>query len=129
MDSKDKLILSKLLSLATKQQKIITKLAQAQATGAEPDVEANKAYLQSAWQTAGMNSLPGTPIGTPTVTYTPGGMNGTVRIEGNYMLTGEIPADKREKFQATLNTQIKTQKPELDGKVSTVFKDPPLRRS
>lgn len=119
MSDNNKLILRKLVALAEKQQKILVKLAQA----AQDDSQANIQYLKSTWQTACLNS--GVPGATPTVQYTPGNQQPDgVTIEGNYMVTGEIPVASREKFLRTFKAQIVAQKPELDGKVSTIFKDP-----
>ena len=120
MNPKDKKIIEKLLSLAEKQQKILTKLAQA----AQEDIEGNKAYLASAWQTAGANM--GVPTSNPTVEYKepePGSDPG-VTLGSSYVVTGPIPANARNKFVTTFKAQISAQKPELDGKVSTIFTGP-----
>lgn len=119
MNNKEKEILTKLVALAEKQQKILVKLAQV----AQEDTQANVQYLKSTWQTAALNS--GVPGRTPDVQYTPGStQDDGVVIGGNYMVTGEVPAASRDKFLQTFKAQIASQKPELDGKVSTIFKDP-----
>jgi len=120
MNSKEKLIIQKLLAIAEKQQKVLTKLAQA-----GEDVEANKAYLKQAWQTAGLNTGI-SEMWTPTVEFTPGGPSSTdpgVTLDGNYVVTGAVPVTQREKFLRTFKAQVASQKPDLDGKVSTIFKD------
>lgn len=123
MNSKDKQIIEKLLSLATKQQKVLTKLAQANAQYAQ-NVDANKEYLKRTWQTAGLNTGI-SAMSTPTVEYTAGGPGADgITIGDNYVVSGVIPANQREKFLATFKAQVSAQKPELDGKVSTIFKDP-----
>jgi hypothetical protein len=124
MNSKEKQIISKLLKIAENQQKILSKLAQV----SQEDVEGNKTYLKSTWQTAGLNSGI-TAMKDPYVQYTPGTTDPSGTITGsNYTLTGEIPVNKREQFLNTFKTQIKTQKPDLEGKVSTIFKDPATRQ-
>lgn len=121
MNSKEKLIIERLLALATKQQKVLTKLAQANMQ--QNETEANKGYLKQTWQVACLNS--GVPGHTPTVEFTPGNTSADgVTVEGNYMVTGEVPAAQREKFDRTFKAQIAAQKPDLDGKVSVIFKDP-----
>lgn len=123
MNPKEKLIIEKLLALANKQQKVLTKLAQANMQRAE-DVEGNTKYLQRAWLTTVVNT--GAFQGrTPDVKYTPStNANDGVVIEGNYMVSGEVPVQYREKFERQFRSIIDSQKPELDGKVSVMFTDP-----
>lgn len=120
MTPQEKQIIRKLLALATKQQKVLTKLAQMQ-----EDVEGNKSYLKNTWQTAGLNTGISEMM-SPTVEYRPGGPASTegVTTGSNYVVTGTIPVAQREKFLKTFKAQVVAQKPELDGKVSTIFKDP-----
>lgn len=119
MNSKEKLIITKLLSVAERQQKTLMKLAQV--TEADPGIVQ---YLKSAWQTAALNSGV-TSVSSPSITFKPGSAEAEgVMVGENYMVTGECPADKREAMQKNLSNQIKSQKPELDGKVSTIFTDP-----
>lgn len=124
MDNKDKLIISKLLKLASKRQQILVKMAQTVPTD---DSKANIEYLKSAWQTAALNS--GVEVAsTPTVNYTPPAQVDGTDLSGNYTVSGEIAANKRELMLRQFKNQIKSQKPELDGKVSTIFNDPTTPR-
>lgn len=121
MKSKDKVIIGKLVALAEKQQKILTKLAQA----VQEDVEATKKWLSSAWITAAINS--GVPGMTPeSVDYNPGGPSDIPNVtEGSiYAVTGVIPDKARLQFKDTFERQIAAQKPELVGRVGMIFKDP-----
>lgn len=125
MDTKDKLIINKLLKVALKQQKILMKLAQAVPAD---DSQANIQYLKGAWQTAALNSGV-TEVLSPTVQHTPGSTNPDgVVIGDNYMVTGEMPINKRELMLRQFKNQIASQKPELDGKVSTIFSDPSTKQ-
>lgn len=114
-----KLIISKLLKLAGDQQKVIQKLAQLVQNVQDPNV----AYLQRAWQTATVNS--GVPqVSTPEVTTNPGSTQGNVQVGGTYTINATgIPQNNtlRQKLIDTFKTQVKTQKPDLDGKVSIMF--------
>lgn len=113
--------LKKVLAVLQKQQVILKKLAQA--APAQGDVEQNKQYLKTTWQTAGLNAGV-TSMSTPTVTFQEGSQSDDgVTIEGSYVVTGPIPANLREKFNQTFRAQIAAQKPELDGKVSAIFQD------
>ena len=119
MNNKEKQILSKLIALADKQQKILVRLAQA----AQDTPEALTSYLKNTWMTAALNS--GVTGATPTVKYTPGSQTATGETIGdNYMVTGECPVAAREKMLRQFKAQIASQKPDLDGKVSTIFQDP-----
>jgi len=112
--------MKKVLAVLQKQQTVLKKLAQA--APQQEDVEANKAYLKQTWQVAALNS--GVEGHTPQVTYTPGSnVNGGVVSEGGYTVTGPVPANKRELFNKQFYNQIKSQKPDLDGKVSTIYQD------
>lgn len=116
--------LKKVLSVLQKQQVILKKMAQAQ----QLDVESTKQYLKNAWQTAGLNAGI-TEMSTPTVNYNPGADVGDptqlVTVDGSYTISGPIPAKLREKFNQTFYAQIKSQKPELEGKVSAIYNDLP----
>lgn len=116
--------LKKVLAVLQKQQVILKKLAQ---TTPPENVEENKNYLKTTWLTAGLNSGI-SQMSNPNVSYTPPADVGyedgsTVNVAGNYMVSGPIPANLREKFNQTFQAQIKAQKPELDGKVSAIFQD------
>jgi hypothetical protein len=119
MNSKEQKIISKLFAIAEKQQKILMKLAQVQSN----EVEANKQFLKTIWQQAGSNVR----VPEPEVTYTPGSndeANGhAIVTSDNYTVTGEVPEDFRPQFLEVFKNTISSQKPELDGKVSTIFKD------
>lgn len=119
------LLAQKLLKIAQNQQKILEKLAQtAPPTNQMEDVEGTKKYLSSVWQTAGLNAGV-VQMSNPFVTYTPGSKSESgAMMEGGYMVRGPIPAAQRQKFQDTFNRQLQTQKPELQGRVSTMFDDP-----
>jgi hypothetical protein len=117
MNSKDKLIISKLIKVAEKQQNALTKLSQV----AQGDPATVK-YLQGAWQTAALNSGV-TAVSTPTVTYQGSQpAAGNVTMGESYTVSGEIPVQNRELMQRNFDNQIKAQKPDLT--VSTIFKDP-----
>jgi hypothetical protein len=122
MDSKDKAIIEKLFKVAQKQQDILVKIAQT----IQEDVESNKKYLSNAWMTAALNSgIPG--ISPESIDYTPGGPdsnNPNIVISSTYTVTGVIPALSRELFKTNFEKQIASQKPELDGRVGMIFKDP-----
>jgi DNA-directed RNA polymerase subunit F len=118
MKSKDKLIISKLLAIAEKQQKALNKLAQV----GQADPETLQ-YLKSTWQTAALNSGV-TESHTPEVSFTPGSQHDGVNIGESYVVKGAIPQKTRELFDKNFKNQVKTQKPELDGKVSTIYLDP-----
>lgn len=123
MDSTDKLIIERLFKLAQKQQQILVKLAQA----VQEDVEGNKQYLSSAWVTAAVNS--GVPGITPeSIEYMPGGQDKNhpnVTIGSTYTITGIIPEQARMQFKDTFERQVAAQKPDLEGRVGMIFKDPP----
>lgn len=122
MSTKENLIIGKLVKIAQKQQSTLIKIAQA-ATGTQADPEVVR-YLKSAWQTAALNSGVATAA-TPDVTFIPSSTNADqVTLGESYTLKGEIPASNRDTFSRNLQNQIKAQKPELDGKVSTIFLDP-----
>lgn len=122
MSSKDQLILEKLLKLAEKQQKVLTKLAQA----VQEDIEANKQWLSSAWNIAAVNS--GVVGSSPeSIEYVPGGTDPNkpnVTISSTYTVTGVVPVNAREQFKRNFERHIATAKPELDGRVGMIFKDP-----
>lgn len=123
MDSKEKTIISKLVSLASKQQKILAKLAQA----AQEDVEGTKAYLKGAWETAALNSSI-SPVTSPqSIEYVPGGAvagKPHVSTGSTYTITGAIPEDKRLQFKNTFERQLAAQKPDLVDRVGMIFQDP-----
>jgi hypothetical protein len=124
MSAKDKLILTKLFKLAEKQQMLLTKLAQLSED--KEDIEGNKKYLSKTWMTAAVNS--GVPGMTPeSIEYIPGGTspdNSNIVISSTYIVTGVIPENARMLFKTNFEKQIAAQKPELDGRVGMIFKDP-----
>jgi hypothetical protein len=124
MDSKEKIIISKLVKLAEKQQKILTRLAQATQ---EEDVEGTKAYLKGAWETAALNAGI-TPVRSPdSIEYIAGGpVAGKPHVStgSTYTITGVIPEDKRLEFKNTFERQLAAQKQELVDRVGMIFKDP-----
>lgn len=116
MNSKDKLIISKLVKLARNQQKILEKLAQ---MTPDPNIE----YLKNAWTTAAVNSGV-TTVATPEVEFTPGKDQDNVQIGETYTIYADgIPSDNelRKKLMDTFKTQVKSQKPDLDGKLGIIF--------
>lgn len=116
MNSKDKLIISKLFKLASKQQKIIEILAQV-----TPDL--NIEYLKRAWTTAAANSGVSMVV-SPEVEFNPGKDEGDVQVGETYTLYADgIPSDNelRKKLMDVFKTQVKSQKPELDGKLGIIF--------
>ena len=122
MGSKDKIIIEKLFKVAKKQQDILIKIAQA----VQEDIEGNKKYLSNAWVTAALNS--GAPGITPeSIDYTPGGQdsnNPNITISSVYTVTGVIPESVRMNFKNTFEKQVASQRPELDGRVAIIFRDP-----
>lgn len=120
MNSKEKLIISKLLALAAKQQKILTKMAQA----VQDNSQANIKYLKDAWIQSALNT--GFPGQTPEVTYTPGeaGSSPGVTLSEKYTLKGAVPNNFREKFDRQFKAQLAGQKPDLADKVSIFYLDP-----
>ena len=106
MNEKEKVILGKLLKIASNQQKILTRLAQAQ--------DPNVAYLKSAAQITAANS--GFNAANVTVTANPGSAasDPSVKIEGGYTVTvgGAPPQNEvREKFIRQLKAMVASQKP------------------
>lgn len=110
MNDKDKLILGKLLKIASNQQKIITRLAQQQQ---DPNIQ----YLKQAAQVTAINS--GFNATSVTVTANPGssgaGEASTIQVQGGYTVTvgGAPPQNElREKFIRQLKGMVATQKPD-----------------
>lgn len=108
----DKKIIEKLLKIASNQQKIIEKLAQAiQPTVVDPlALYLKKGLAQVAGLNMGLND-----VNVLEVDKTP---------EGTYMMhiTG-VPVPKRQNFVQVMMKQLTTQKPELEGKVGYIFAD------
>lgn len=117
MNNKEKIILSKLLKIASNQQKILERLAQ----GQDPNV----AYLKSAAQITAANS--GFNASQVDVTATPGSETGAgVQVMGGYTVkVSGAPQDNvtREKFIRQLKTMVSTQKPDQPelSNISVVF--------
>lgn len=113
----NKEIINKLVKIAIKQQKILTKLAQM----AQETIN-NKSYLKNVWQTAGLNS--GISVmSSPHVEYVPGELSNNITTSGSYTVSGSIPTNQRERFSKTFKAQIAAQKPELDGTINLIFND------
>lgn len=110
----------KIVAILEKQQVAIKKLAQ------QENVEENKSYLKSAWQTAGLNSGI-TQMSTPRVTYQAGAdvsLSGEISTTPDrYIISGFIPVKFREKFNKTFFDQVRAQKPELGDKITTIYED------
>jgi hypothetical protein len=123
MNEKEKVIITKLLKIASKQQKVIHKLAQAQPL-AQVGFDPNEEYLKNAISAAAANAGVKTPI-SAFVRSTAGSQNDTTKVEGTYtvMVSGMDQADNnlKQNFMNIYKAQIKSQKPELDGKVSVLF--------
>lgn len=115
--TKDKLIISKLFAIAEKQQKTLTKLAQTQL---DPNVQAVVQYLKNTWQTAALNSGI-VESHSPEVSFNPGTQHDGLDVTESYTVKGFIPEKSRETFNKNFYNQIKSQKPELEGKVSAIF--------
>lgn len=108
----EKVIIEKLYKLAEKQQKVLIRLAEA----LEEDIEATKAWIVSAWQTAELNSgILGIP--PESVEYT------EATTPTSYTVTGVIPKKERLKFKENFERQVAAQKPELDERIGMMFKD------
>lgn len=119
--SNEKEILLKLLTIAKNQQKVIHKLAQAQGLA---DADPNISYLRDAVNAAAANSGVTVPIGTY-VAAKNSNQQSNVHVEGGYIVTitglEQVDNKLKERFLHTYLTQVKNQKPELDGKISVVF--------
>lgn len=144
MNQKEKLIINKLFKLAESQQKVIQKLAQTigaaslnspkavddlQNTNPKMSSEQVLNYLKSTWTTAAVNSGVG-KSSTPEIEFTPGRSEGNVQIGENYtVFANDVPNnnDMRKKLIDTFKAQIKSQKPELDGKIGIIFGKKPVR--
>lgn len=118
----EKELLVQLFKLATKQQKIIERLAQDQ------KAEENIQYLTRACQTAAANcgftatdvhashSGAGAVNGPNTSSITTVEETYTVSLSG-------APKEVREKFVVTFKAQVQAQKPDLANKLSIIFND------
>jgi hypothetical protein len=109
MNDKEKVIIGKLLKIASNQQKIITRLAQQQQ---DPNIQ----YLKQAAQVTAANS--GFNATSVTVTSSAGstdpGQASTIQVQGGYTVTvGGAPQQNelREKFIRQLRNMVATQKP------------------
>lgn len=119
MNNKD--ILNKLLTIASNQQKILSKIAQL-SNKASPE----EAYLYRATQQAGANI--GLTLTKVNVSSSPestlSGTPSTITIPKSYSVhVGGVPKDKRQKFNDTLRNQVNAQKPELGKSLSIFFDD------
>lgn len=110
MNDREKIVLSKLLKIASNQQKIIERLAQTQ--------DPNIAYLKSAAQITAANS--GFNASHVEVTANPGGPGSdpSVQTMAGYTIkvSGAPPKnDLREKFTRQLKAMVASQKPDQAG--------------
>jgi hypothetical protein len=119
----EKEIITKLLAIATKQQKVIHRLAQAAPlamVGSDP----NEDYLRRAVDAAATNAGVKTPV-SAFVKANASSQAGATTTEATYtvMVSGMSQVDNalKQKFIDTYKNQIKSQKPDLDGKVSVLF--------
>ena len=92
----------------------------------EENIEATKAWIVSAWQTAELNSgILGIP--PESVEYTPESTpdpdKPNVTASSSYTVTGVIPEKERLKFKENFERQVASQKPELNGRIGMIFKD------
>jgi hypothetical protein len=119
----EKEIITKLLAIATKQQKVIHRLAQA-APSAMVGSDPNEDYLRRAVNAAATNAGVKTPVSAFVKAYA-GDQKNNTNIEGTYtvIVSGMSQADNalKQNFINTYKNQIKSQKPDLDGKVSVLF--------
>ena len=116
MSDKETQVIQKLIKIMSNQQKILNKLAQQQQ---DPLIE----YLRSAAQVAGANSQPPMSV-LADVTVNAGFQHDNVSAPSTYTASVKgVPEDNKAKqsFMDTFKRQIKTQKPELDGRVSIIF--------
>lgn len=114
MDSKK--ILEKLFSIASKQQQMIMKLAQAQ--------DPNVAYLQQTAEVAAMNLNTGLPVSVQVSLGSPGSSTGDgVQTSANYVIRVGGLKDERQKvqFKTNLDKAISLQKPELSAGISVIY--------
>lgn len=111
----EKLVIKQLLKIATKQQEIIAKLAQAQ----DPNVE----YLRRVAVVAGANL--NVNVTESHVVPLEGGNTGTSALPNGYTLHVKgVPSNLREKYIATVKAQVKAQKPDqpnLSDNLSIIF--------
>jgi hypothetical protein len=119
----EKEVITKLLAIAIKQQKVIHRLAQAAPlamVGSDP----NEDYLRKAVSAAATNAGVRTPISAFVKSYA-GDQKNNTNVEGTYtvIISGMEQADNalKQNFIKTYQNQIKSQKPDLDGKVSVLF--------
>lgn len=130
--SNEKAIIEKLLVIATKQQKVIHKLAQddtvryqsARERHSPGNLDPNISYLKGVVDAAAPNAGVTTPVGAD-VKANAGSQEGGARIEATYSVSvrGLDQADEKtkENFLKVYKNQIKAQRPALDGKVSIFF--------
>jgi hypothetical protein len=101
--NKEKLIIAKLLKIAQNQQKLITRLAQAQDTNVE--------YLRRVAVIAGTNI--GATVTESTVVPMQSSTTDNVSIPTGYVLSVlGVPVQLRQKYIDTVKSQVKAQKPE-----------------
>lgn len=117
----EKEIINRLIKIAVKQQKIIKKLAQM-----NPSMDAEiKSYLKRSFPAAIANAGGSIEFGNITVDLMPGKESGNVLEPETYVvkinLINKIDNMTKQKIIDNYKQQIKSQKPELDGRVSIVF--------
>lgn len=115
MDSKK--ILEKLFSIASKQQQMIMKLAQAQ--------DPNVAWLTSVAEAAAMNVGSGLPITVQVSLGSPGTApdDAGVSTSVNYVIRVGGFKDEKQKaqFKVNLDRTIAIQKPDLSAGISVIY--------
>lgn len=121
MSTKDQAVIQKLVKIASRQQRILARLAQANEA---------EAYLRRAAQVAASNS--GFTASNVSATYH-GGSSGAVgegtsmvNVEGGWTVTVDgSPKDNkvRQQFINTFKTQVQAQKPDLAKNLSVILPD------
>ena len=115
MDSKK--VIEKLFSIASKQQQMIMKLAQAQ--------DPNVAYLQQTAEVAAMNLNTGLPISIQVSLGSAGTApdEAGVSTSPNYVIrVGGLKNDKQKmEFKSNLDRTLAIQKPELSAGISVIY--------
>src|SRR5271163_3828340 len=114
MSDREMQVIQKLISIFGNQQKILTKLAQAQDTLIE--------YLVGAARVAGMNLSPSTSVQADVSVIPGSGKDDVTETKYAAKISG-LPHDNKIKtsFMNNFKAQINAQKPELNGKVDIIF--------
>lgn len=121
--NKEEFIIRKLISVVSNQQRILTKLAQAME---DPNSQYLKGAAQQAAANTGFTATDVQVLKNSGVSGTVPGSSNLINTEDNYLVHFKgAPKDNkmRQKFVNVFKTQIRTQKPELEAKVSITFDD------